>query len=249
MKLFDDQLFCNMFGTLKDIADEYTDLCPVELWQEAQAALPPFTVSRRPDLSIHILKEELDERYRSFMDNGTETIRSQEDAERTTFLVLMTAMYMLVAGSGNTSDNPYRTHCEALAGATRSHPLLERLWEGIRETENEEELAGRKVDAVNYLLDTNNKSADEQQQIMAEVVNSALKCSVDTIERQMAVISMVNRMHNGLFDEHLKALEEGLEDKSKGRTVKEFHIAKAEFKDATFGSMYDIHGNETVHTK
>ena len=249
MKLFNEQLFCNMFITLKNIGEEYADLSPVEVWQEARLNLSCFIDSARPDFSIHILKEELTERYRVFSDNEKEIDRKQEDADSTVFIVLMTMMYILVSSSATNEENPYKLHCRALADATKDHPLLVRLWQGIRDVEDEEEQLGRKVGVVNYLIDTNNKSTEEQQQIMAEVVNSALKCSTDTIEKQITVISMVNRNHNGLFNEHLKALEEGLEDKSKGRSVKEFHVHKAVFNDATFGCMYDVHDNENVHTR
>lgn len=252
MELLDEQLFCNMFGTLQSIEREYADLSPVEVWHEARMSLHTFVETTRPDFYIKILREELEERYESFVDNETETVRNTEEVERTVFLVMMVMMYMLVSGAKSNSENNYREYCEALADETKDHPLLERLWLEVRETEDKEEQLGRRVGVVNYLLDTggvDNSHKEEQQQVMAELVNCTLNCSVNTIEKQIAVVGMVNRRHEGLFDKHLEALEQGLKDKNEGRIVKEFHIENAEFHDTTFGSMYDIHDNKNVHAK
>ena len=158
---------------------------------------------------------------------------------------------MLVSSAETTSDNVYRKHCEALASETKDHPLLEKFWLEVRDTENKEEQLGRKVGVVHYLLEKDGldmNSKEEQQQVMAELVNCTLNCSTSTIEKQIAVVGMVNRKHGGLFDKHLEVLEQGLKDKNEGRVVKEFHIEKAEFNDTTFGTMYDIHDNKNVHT-
>ena len=251
MELLNEQLFCNMFSTLQCIEKEYADLSPAEVWNEARVTLPIFAQAIRPDLSIGILKEELKERYDSFWDNETETIRNDEDIERSVFLVLMVMMYMLVSSAETTSDNVYRKHCEALASETKDHPLLEKFWLEVRDTENKEEQLGRKVGVVHYLLEKDGldmNSKEEQQQVMAELVNCTLNCSTSTIEKQIAVVGMVNRKHGGLFDKHLEVLEQGLKDKNEGRVVKEFHIEKSEFNDTTFGTMYDIHDNKNVHT-
>lgn len=50
MELLDEQLFCNMFGTLQSIEREYRELSPVELWHEAKLSLPAFVETSRPDL-------------------------------------------------------------------------------------------------------------------------------------------------------------------------------------------------------
>ncbi len=252
MELLDEQLFCNMFGTLQSIEREYRELSPVELWHEAKLSLPAFVETSRPDLYINILREELEERYDSFVDNETQIKRNSEEVERTIFLVMMVMMYMLVSEAKSNSANNYRNYCEALANETKDHPLLERLWLEVRETEDKEEQLGRRVGVVNYLLKTenvDNNNKEGQQQVMAELVNCTLNCRTDTIEKQIAVVGMVNRRHKGLFDKHLEALEQGLKDKNEGRIVKEFHIEKAEFHDTTFGSMYDIHDNKNVHAK
>ena len=251
MELLNEQLFCNMFSTLQSIEREYGDLSPSEVWYEAKQTLQVFVHTTRPDLFIEILKEELNERYASFMDNETETIRKSEEVDRSVFLVFMVMMYMLVSSAETTSANIYKKYCETLANATKDHPLLEKFWLEIRETEDIEEQLGRKVGIVNYLLDKENLDKnikEEKQQVMAELVNSTLNCSASTIEKQIAVVSMVNRKHNGMFNKQLDALEQGLKDKNEGRIIKEFHIENAEFKDASFGCMYDVHGNDNVHT-
>ena len=64
----------------------------------------------------------------------------------------MILMYMLVAMFRPTKESPYHAYCAALAGATQGHPLLKRLWEGVRMTEDKEEQAGHRIGVVTSLL-------------------------------------------------------------------------------------------------
>jgi hypothetical protein len=92
--------------------------------------------AKRPELAVEILQEELTEKY----------------DETSAFLVLMILMYMLVAMFRPTKESPYHAYCAALAGATHDHPLLKRLWEGVRMTEDKEEQAGHRIGVVTSLL-------------------------------------------------------------------------------------------------
>lgn len=251
IELLREQLFCNMFATLRSIGEEYEDLSPVEVWLEARFALSTFAKTERPEIYITTLREELEERYGSFIDDEAEIIRNAEEVKRTVFLVMMVMIYMFVSGAESASTNSYRNHCEALANETKDHPLLQRLWQGVRETESKEEQSERRVGVVNYLLNTESTEFEDKevlQQLIAELVNFTLKCSVDTIEKMIALVALINVKHNGLFNKHIEVLEQGLIDKNEGRITKEYHIEKADFHNPTFGSMYDIHGNNNVHT-
>ena len=136
MQLLEEQLFCDMYATLKEITTEYNEPSPAELWDEAATRWKPLLASKRPQSFVEMLKEELTEEY----------------GERSTFLILMILMYMMVAMFRPTKENPYHAYCVALAGATQGHPLLKRLWEGVRQTEDEEEKAGKKMGIVTSLL-------------------------------------------------------------------------------------------------
>lgn len=136
MQLLEEQLFCDMYATLKEITTEYNEPSPAELWDEAATRWKPLLASKRPQTFVEILKEELTEKY----------------GERSSFLILMILMYMMVAMFRPTKESPYHAYCTALAEATQDHPLLKRLWEGVRQTEDEEEKAGKKIGIVTSLL-------------------------------------------------------------------------------------------------
>lgn len=135
-ELLDEQLFCDLYDTLKEITTEYDEPSPAELWDEAAVRWKPLLAAKRPELAVGILQEELTVEY----------------GERSTFLILMTLMYMLVAMFRPTKESPYHAYCAALAGATHDHPLLKRLWEGVRMTEDKEEQAGHRIGVVTSLL-------------------------------------------------------------------------------------------------
>lgn len=252
MELFQEQLFCNMFATLQSIEKEYAELSPVEVWTEARMALSGFARSVRPDFAIGMLKEDLAERYETFSDAGTEILRNDEEVERTTFLVMMVMMYMLVSGAACNDENPHREHCRALAGVTGGHPLLERLWLGIRHAEEEEEKADRKMEVVNYLLDMDASKDmeqvlhNEQQKLVGDLVNHALEYSVDTMEKQIVVLSDLNERCGHVFDGQLQVLRQGVKDKQNGKQVVKYiyHIDKVDQLNAMVKE-----GAEVIHTK
>ena len=135
-ELLDEQLFCDLYDTLKEITVEYDEPSPAELWDEAAVRWKPLLAAKRSELAVGILQEELTEKY----------------GETSAFLVLMILMYMLVAMFRPTKESPYHAYCAALAGATHDHPLLKRLWEGVRMTEDKEEQAGHRIGVVTSLL-------------------------------------------------------------------------------------------------
>jgi len=135
-ELLDEQLFCDLYDTLKEITAEYDEPSPAELWDEAAVRWKPLLAAKRPELAVEILQEELTEKY----------------DETSAFLVLMILMYMMVAMFRPTKESPYHAYCTALAEATQGHPLLKRLWKGVRQTEDEEEKAGKKIGIVTSLL-------------------------------------------------------------------------------------------------
>lgn len=153
MQLLEEQLFCDMYDTLKSITTEYEESCPAELWDEAAVRWKPLLASKQPQISVEMLSEELTEEY----------------GELSAFLILMILMYMLVAMFRPTKESPYYVYCVALSEATKDHPLLQRVWEGVRQKEDEEERAGKKIGIVTSLL--------------TEMKASGQTIDLDTIER------------------------------------------------------------------
>ena len=135
-ELLDEQLFCDLYDTLKEITTEYDEPSPAELWDEAAVRWRPLLAAKHPELAVELLQEELTEKY----------------GETSAFLVLMILMYMLVAMFRPTKESPYHAYCAALAGATHDYPLLKRLWEGVHMTEDKEEQAGHRIGVVTSLL-------------------------------------------------------------------------------------------------
>ena len=136
MELLEEQLFVDMYDALLAVSKEYGEPSPAELWDEAARRWKPLLAAKRPQLAVEMLRDELTDEY----------------GERSSFLTLMILLYMLVAMFRPGKDSPYRPFCEALAEATFSHPLRQQVWEGIRQTEDEEERAGREIGIVSSLL-------------------------------------------------------------------------------------------------
>ena len=153
MQLLEEQLFCDMYETLKAVTTEYDEPSPAELWDEAATRWKPLLASKQPQITVEMLKEELTEEY----------------GELSAFLILMILMYMLVAMFRPTEESPYYPYCQALADATKDHPLLRRVWEGVRQKEDAEERAGKKIGIVASLL--------------TEVKASAQAIDLDAIEQ------------------------------------------------------------------
>ena len=176
-ELLDEQLFCDLYDTLKEITTEYDEPSPAELWEEATMRWKPLLAAKRPEMAVEILRDELTEIY----------------GERSAFLILMILMFMLVAMFRPTEDSPYHAYCDAIAGATQGHPLLKRLLEGVRMTENKEEQAGRKIGVVTSLL-TEMKASGE-----AIDLDTIEECVLrfPTIEMQQRALEQADNLLRG----------------------------------------------------
>ena len=78
--------------------------------------------------------------------------RSEEQAQRTTFLVMVTMLYMLATENKNQQDDRYKPHCLMLAEATQNYELRQHFLYEVRETETAEELQDRRVEMVKMEL-------------------------------------------------------------------------------------------------
>ena len=176
-ELLGEQLFCDLYDTLKEITVEYDEPSPAELWDEAVKRWKSLLAAKSPELAVEILQEELTEEY----------------GETSAFLVLMILMYMLIAMFRPTEESPYHAYCAALAGATQGHPLLKRLWEGVRMTEDKEEQAGRRINIVTSLL------ADMKASGEAIDLDTIEQCVLrfPTIELQLQALEQTDNLLRG----------------------------------------------------
>lgn len=177
IQLMGEQLFCDIYKTFKDITTEYNEPSPAELWDEAASRWKPFLASNRPNHYVEFLKEELTEEY----------------GELSTFLVLIIMMYMLVAMFRPTKEDPYYPFCQALAEATKDHPLLQRVWVGVRQKEDEEERAGKKIGIVTSLL--TGKEASEQVICLDTIEQQILR--LPTFELQKKTLNQADDLLRG----------------------------------------------------
>ena len=107
------------------------------------------------------------------------------------------------------------------------------------------------IKVVDYLLDMD---ADEyvslevhaeQQKLVGELVNHALEYSVDTMEKQIVVLSDLNERRGHAFDRQLQILRQGVKDKQNGKQVVKYiyHINQVDQLNAMVKE-----GAQVVHT-
>ena len=104
-----------------------------------------------------------------------------------------------------------------------------------------------RIDLLNYELKSIVKETQDDS-IINEFINSTLECSVKVIEDVMVAFENFNEEQNHKFDMQQKILTQGYKDKQAGKEAKNIMIENADFHDTSFGCMYDVHGNDNVHT-
>lgn len=225
--MLDEQLFCDLYDTLKEITVEYDEPSPAELWDEAAVRWKPLLAAKRSELAVGILQEELTEKY----------------GETSAFLVLMILMYMLVTMFRPSEDSPYRPFCEALAAATHGHPLLKRLWEGVRQTEDEEERAGRKIGVVCSLL------ADARQSGEPFSLDTVEECILryPTFELQQTALERANNLLMGTAwgTRSAQVFQKMIDKQQERREEMEENMKKAANRPSVTMNVELVRGNKT----
>lgn len=229
-QLLNEQLFIDLYPTLQELAIEFDEPSPAELWDGAESRWKALLTSKRPEMAIGFLKEELTDIY----------------GERGAFLVLMILMYMLVAVYRPQDEkSPYRPYCQAIAEATNDYPLLKRFWEGVRLSEDEEEKKGNYIGIVCSLIaDTKVKGQTFNLDTVEECI-----MRLPTFEAQHEALKLANNLlmgtewsiRSGVVLEKILAQEKEKEQKrTEGTTI---NAQTVEVK----GAMYDISGNDNVN--
>lgn len=207
LELLDEQLFFDMYETLASIAQEFGEPCPAELWDEAASRWKPLLSNSRAEIAVQMLKAELEDEY----------------GERSAFLIMMIMMYMLTAMFRPDEKSPYRKFCQAIANATKDHPLLNRLWSGVRRKEDEEELEGKKIGIVVSLL--------------SEMKASEQSIDFDTIEKCIMRLPSFDLQYKALQD--LNAVLIGTSWSSKAEAILNQMIDKQNRQQARQDDLAD----------
>ena len=222
-EMMKEQLFCILYPTLRRISREFDELTPSEVWHEALAFSSRLKRMPRPDMMREELEEMMHDEYICFETGGGIVERSEQQAQRTTFLVMVTMLYMLATENKNLPDNPYKTHCLMLADATQHHELLQRFLDEVRDTETTEELQGRRVEMVKMELESESGKDDlVRSQIINDLVECALQYDEDVIKNQILVLGDLNHQYANEFEEQEQRLKGALK-----KLVKSAHEGEA----------------------
>lgn len=211
IRLMEEQLFCILYPTLRRISREYDELTPAEVWYEAIDFATQLMRMSRPDMMREDFEEMMHDKYLCFETDGGNVERSEQQAQRTTFLVMATMLYMLATENKDRPGNPYKPHCLMLAEATQHHELRQRFLDEVRETETEEELRGRRVEMVKMELEVeSNEDVMARSQVVNNWVECALQYGEDVIKNQILLISELNAQYNGEFKRQEQRLRDAL---------------------------------------
>ncbi len=222
-EMMKEQLFCILYPTLRRISREYDELSPAEVWHEALAFASRLKRMPRPDMMKEELVEMMHDEYICFESEGGIVERSEEQVQRTMFLVMVTMLYMLATENKNLPGDCYKPHCLMLADATHDHVLRERFLDEVRETETAEELQGRRVEMVKMELEAeSDENGQTRAQIVDDLVDCALQYDEDVIKNQILVVSDLNDHYHGEFARQEQRLKGGLK-----KLVKSGHEGEA----------------------
>ena len=225
-ELMREQLFCILYPTIRSISREYDELTPAEVWHEAVAFANMLKQMPRPDLMMEELEEMMIDKYLCFEADGRMAQRSEQQARRTTFLVMVTMLYMLATENKVSPEQPYKPHCLMLAEATQSHELRQRFMDEVRKTETAEELKGRRVEMVKMELEAvSGADVSARQQIVSDMVDCAMQYDEEVIKNQVLVLGDLNTQYNNEFAEQEHRLKDTLKKLVKsahnGETIRE----------------------------
>ena len=156
---FGDSLFCTLTGIMDRISSVYDEITAVECWSTALDIKDRIVSSKRPDLTVPGVKRSLKTKFSSFEDsNGTVSDRSDEAAERSSFLVLLCVTYMLC--STERIEGTRRKIVHALMKEIIPHPLFPIVFMVQRRAEKDEEQNGNPVPVASETDFVGNRLSD-----------------------------------------------------------------------------------------
>lgn len=215
------QLFCDMLPALRWMYKDYEDLSPIEAWSEALMECKELKNYPRQDLVIDDIVIDLEKRYKVFLEeDGTETHRNTDDAKRSAFIVLVIMLYQLACVCLQREHHPREELCRALARVTVLYPLREKFCGLIRQSEDKEEQAGRRIEAFDIMMELALSDEDEieesnQKKVegIDELVEEALSMDVDAMKDIELALGRMNDRDGKIYDKQLNKLRMAIDTK------------------------------------
>ena len=213
-KYYSDQLYVVLSPVLKHYSDSCRELSPVEVWTEALRLAEELAMSPRPDREIKDMAEELAEDYLLWSDTP-EQRRTDEEAERTAFLVLMTLLFMLHAPMIGKAGHGCTEIIDNLARVVASHPLCNDFIRRSHVTEEEEEKQDRYVEAFDYLLSDVADDREEDEDVKVEAIQNFVDTAIrhgdeTTVKEMKCALSDFNAEQGNIYETPLRDLSNWL---------------------------------------
>lgn len=222
---YEDQLFNVLGPVLKHYGEGERELSAVELWTEALGLAGELARSPRPDKEIEYIVAEMSGIYVCLSDNP-ECRRSDEEAGRTVFLILMTVLYMMHAPMIGQTEKEHSDMIDNLAKIVACHPLRKDFMYRVQLAEDLEEKKNRFVTACDYLREGMvNDVCDHKEecvQLVKDFVDSVKKHGdMDTSKEVKGALHDFNMEQDHLYDEVLMDFSQWMIEKNneyKGNT-------------------------------
>lgn len=226
LKLYQDDVYVIAYKAVKEVAHM---LSVEELFSSADC------------LANHLLKYEICEA--DFIDQEVNDVREELEDERDLFPLLLVTFIKLCA----------LRKVKPIAGEIAKVLVLkcqefDNFTSVLGKLANEENIKitqKKRLDLFNYELKTL-ESKGANSDLADQIVDSALECDVDVVGKVAIAFSIFNEKHNSQYTPQLQKLLIGYKDKVSKQEDKK--NVTNNINNPTFGSMYDIHGNNNVHT-
>lgn len=192
-----DRYFQLLLPALRDVAEQYDELNPVEVWDEAMEVINRLVVVEgRRDLAVLQIRQTLLSRYGSFrMVEGREKCRSTNEAKRTADMVLTVVEVLLSGASKESEANPHSKTIASLASTLKGSPTMRYIMNKAEADEEAEERCYGEIPEHDYLR------VEDELSGPREMLRKAGTCAADG--KQRAYDRIVDEL---LENDHLAAM-------------------------------------------
>ncbi len=151
----DIQEYLITYNAVTIVGNQYADLCPEEVWDEALQLMKEIGADKYRQWKVSQVYRQLQTKYNCFIEeDNTRINRSQEERERTATLVLFDVLIMLVLKEKviDCHQHPYFNYIQAILNCLEDSVLFEVMnQQAIVDEKNLEEMIGQEVLPQDYL--------------------------------------------------------------------------------------------------
>lgn len=151
----EDRLYQMLAPALQELSEQYDDLTPVEVWDEALGVIETLKRAKvRKDVYVRQVRANLLNRYKAFAwGEGKREERESDGYTRSTDLVLMVVAIMLRATCKERGDNPYLKTLTILLETMQESTIKDYFLNRSEQMEEEEEKEYGEIPECNYLAE------------------------------------------------------------------------------------------------